>query len=121
MGCLFVSLGYDYEVKRREVKCWKSVISNNYGKGNCMGEQKKKVRLYSLSTCPTCKKVKKFLDERGIQYELTEVDLLDSGEQWLASKEMRKYNPTATYPTLVVEEIILGFDEEGIKKALDIE
>ena len=34
---------------------------------------------------------------------------------------MRKYNPTATYPTLVVEEIILGFDEEGIKKALDIE
>jgi glutaredoxin-like protein NrdH len=86
-----------------------------------MGEQKKKVRLYSLSTCPTCKRVKKFLDEHGIQYELTEVDLLDSGEQWIASKEIKKYNPAATYPTLIVEEIVLGFDEEGIKKALEIE
>jgi len=86
-----------------------------------MGERKKKVRLYSLSTCPTCKRVKKFLDEHGIQYEFTEVDLLDSGEQWLTSKEIKKYNPAATYPTLVVEEVILGLDEEGIKKALEIE
>ena len=85
-----------------------------------MGERKKKVRLYSLSTCPTCKKVKKFLDDHGIQYEFTEVDLLDSGEQWLTSKEIKKYNPAATYPTLVVEEVILGLDEEGIKKALEI-
>jgi glutaredoxin-like protein NrdH len=84
-----------------------------------MGEQKKKVRLYSLSTCPTCKRVKKFLDENSIQYEMTEVDLLDSGEQWLMSKEVRKYNPAVTYPTLVIEEVILGLDEEAIKKALD--
>jgi glutaredoxin-like protein NrdH len=85
-----------------------------------MGEQKKRVRLYSLSTCPTCKQVKKFLNEHGIQYEFTEVDLLDSGEQWLASKEIKKYNPAATYPTLVVEEVILGLDEEAIKKALEL-
>ena len=83
-------------------------------------DQRKKVRLYSLSTCPTCKRVKKFLDEHGIQYELTEVDLLDSGEQWLVSKDMKKYNPAATYPTLIVEEIILGLDEEGIKNALEL-
>jgi glutaredoxin-like protein NrdH len=86
-----------------------------------MEERKKRVRLYSLSTCPTCKRVKKLLDEHSIQYELTEVDLLDSGEQWLATKELKKYNAAATYPTLVVEEVILGLDEEGIKKALEIE
>ena len=84
-----------------------------------MEEQKKRVRLYSLSTCPTCKMVKNFLDENNIKYEITEVDLLDSGEQWLMSKEVRKYNPAVTYPTLVVEEVILGLDEEAIKKALD--
>ena len=84
-----------------------------------MEEQKKRVRLYSLSTCPTCKMVKKILDENRIKYEITEVDLLDSGEQWLMSKEVRKYNPAVTYPTLVVEEVILGLDEEAIKKALD--
>jgi glutaredoxin-like protein NrdH len=85
-----------------------------------MEEQKKKVRLYSLSTCPTCKRVKKFLDEHNIKYELTEVDLLDSGEQWLTSKEVKRYNPAVTYPTLVIEEVVLGLDEEAIKNALAI-
>jgi glutaredoxin len=84
-------------------------------------EQKKRVRLYSLSTCPTCKKVKEFLDKNAIQYELTEVDLLDSGEQWLTSKELKKYNPEATYPTLIVEEVIRGLDEDSIRKAVSIQ
>lgn len=85
-----------------------------------MDERKKKARLYALSTCPECKRVKKFLDENNVKYELIEVDLLDSGEQWVASKEVRKYNPDVTYPTLVLEEAILGFDEEAIKEALRI-
>jgi glutaredoxin-like protein NrdH len=85
-----------------------------------MPEQQKKVRLYSLSTCPTCKMVKQFLEKHGIQYELTEVDILDSGEQWLMTKEVKKYNPQVTYPTLVIEEVILGLEEETIKKALGI-
>jgi glutaredoxin-like protein NrdH len=85
-----------------------------------MEEQKKKVRLYTLSTCPECKRLKKFLDENRIQYELIEVDLLDSGEQWVTSKEVRKHNPSVTYPTLVIEEVILGLDEEAIKGALGI-
>jgi len=85
-----------------------------------MEEQKKKVRLYSLSTCPTCKRVKNFLDEHNIKYEFTEVDLLDSGEQWVTSKEVKRYNPAVTYPTLVIEEVVLGLDEESIKSALGI-
>ena len=80
----------------------------------------KKIRLYSLSTCPTCKEVRRFLDEHYIKYELIDVDLLDSGEQWVTSKELKKYNPAATYPTLIVEEVILGLDEEAIKKALGL-
>ena len=85
-----------------------------------MEEQKKKVRLYSLSTCPTCKRVKEFLDGYDIKYELIEVDLLDSGEQWLTSKEVKRYNPAVTYPTIVIEEVVLELDEEAIKNALGI-
>ncbi|MCX8030511.1 MAG: glutaredoxin [Thermodesulfovibrionales bacterium] len=80
----------------------------------------KKVRVYSLSTCPTCKRVKKFLSDNNIKFENIEVDLLDSGEQWVASKELRKYNPEATYPTVVVEEVICGYDEELLKKVIEI-
>ena len=64
--------------------------------------------------------MKKILDEHNIEYELVEVDLLDSGEQWVTSKEVKRYNPAVTYPTLVIEEVILEPDEEAIKEALDI-
>lgn len=85
-----------------------------------MEEQNKKVRLYALSTCPQCKRVRQFLDKHTISYELIEVDLLDSGEQWVTSKELKRYNPEASYPTLVIEEVIKGPDEEAIKAALGI-
>ncbi len=85
-----------------------------------MEDQKKQVKLYALSTCPECKRLKKFLDEKNVKYELIEVDLLDSGEQWVTSKEIKKYNPAATYPTLVIEEVILGLDEEALREALNI-
>jgi len=86
-----------------------------------MADQNKKVRLYALSTCPECKRVKQFLDKRNIKYELIDVDLLDSGEQWVTSKELKRYNPEVTYPTLVIEETIKGLDEEAIRNALGIE
>jgi len=83
-------------------------------------DRQKKVRLYALSTCPACKMVKTFLEKYGVPYEMVAVDTLDGGEQWLMTKEVKKYNPLLTYPTLVIEEVILGFDEARMKKALGI-
>jgi glutaredoxin len=85
-----------------------------------MKGQRKKIRLYALSACPSCKRVKQFLDNHNIAHEYIEVDLLDSGEQWVASKDLKKYNPQASYPTLIIEDVIIGFDEEALKEALDI-
>jgi glutaredoxin-like protein NrdH len=85
-----------------------------------MNEGLKKVRLFSLSTCPVCKKTVAFLKASGVTFEKIEVDTMPSGEQWLMTKELKKYNPEATYPTAVVEEIVVGYDEEALKKALDI-
>ena len=86
-----------------------------------MEEPKKKVRLYALSTCPVCNRLKRYLDEHSIEYELIEVDLLESGEQWVTSKELKKHNPQASFPTLVIEEVVLGFDEKAIKDSLGIQ
>lgn len=85
-----------------------------------MSGRRKRVKLFSLSTCPTCKQVKEFLRSHGVEFDVIEVDTLDSGEQWLMTKEVKKYNPQATYPTLVIEEVILGLDEQAIKRSLDI-
>lgn len=78
----------------------------------------KKITLYALSTCPACKKTAALLNEIGIEFEKIEVDLLDSGEQWSISKEVKKYNPENTYPTLVVSDVIIGFNEDSIRRAL---
>ncbi|MCS7202969.1 MAG: glutaredoxin family protein [Thermodesulfovibrio sp.] len=80
----------------------------------------KRVRLYSLSTCPVCKKVKEFLKNNSIEFELIEVDTLEGGEQWVALKELRKINPNETFPTLIVEKATVGFDENSIKRILEI-
>lgn len=77
-----------------------------------------RVTLFSLSTCAVCKKVKKFLDDRGIPCTTIEVDTLDSGEQWLMTKELSKHNPQATYPTLVIEEVIKGYDVGALESKL---
>ena len=78
----------------------------------------KRVTLYSLSTCAVCKKVGKFLDDNSIPYTRIEVDTLESGEQWLMTKELAKHNPDATYPTVVVEEVIKGYDLEALRSKL---
>lgn len=80
----------------------------------------RRVRLYSLSTCPVCKKVKEFLKNNSVEYELIEVDTLDSGEQWLAMKELKKINPQETFPTVIVETAVVGFDEESLRKILEM-
>lgn len=78
----------------------------------------KKVTLYALSTCPACRKTAGLLEGMDMEFEKIEVDLLDSGEQWIAGKEVKKYNPDATYPTLIISDVIVGYDEERIRKAL---
>lgn len=77
-----------------------------------------RVTLFSLSSCPACKQVKKFLEDNHVPFTLIEVDTLDSGEQWLMTKELKKHNPQVTYPTVVMEEVIRGFDVEALSTKL---
>jgi glutaredoxin-like protein NrdH len=77
-----------------------------------------RVTLFSLSSCPVCKQVKKFLEDNHVSFTLIEVDMLDSGEQWLMTKKLKEYNPQATYPTVVMEEVIRGFDVEALSAKL---
>lgn len=78
----------------------------------------KKVTLYTLSTCPVCKKIKIFLEDNGIAFTLIEVDTLDGSEQWVATKELAKHNPQASYPTVVVEDVITGYDIDALREKL---
>lgn len=74
--------------------------------------------LYALSTCIWCCKTKSFLEQSGIEYSYIFVDELDGEEKDKVRDEIKKWNPSCSYPTLVVnnEKCIVGFDEEAIRK-----
>lgn len=47
-----------------------------------------KTTLYTLSTCPWCRKAKKFFADRNVPFEFTDYDLADPPTQDRISREM---------------------------------
>lgn len=80
------------------------------------------VKLYALSTCGWCRKTKELLDTNGIEYDLVYVDLLDGEEKEAVLDQVRKWNPRASFPTVVVNESdsVTGFKEERLRELLGI-
>lgn len=80
------------------------------------------VKVYSLSTCPWCKKVKRFLDEKNVQYDVIDVDLAQGEEQKTALEEVEKLTGKRAFPVTVInDQVIQGFKEEEIEGALKSE
>jgi glutaredoxin len=86
------------------------------------GEDRGKVMFYGLSTCAWCQKTRGFLDKLGVEYYYVDVDLLESTDRKTVLKEVKRWNPPGTFPTLVIndEECIIGYNEAEIKKKLDV-
>lgn len=81
----------------------------------------KKIKVYALSTCPYCKRTKRFLDEHKVPYEHTDVDLLDDDEQEVVLSEIERLTGKRSFPVVLIEaEVIVGHDEERLRKALGL-
>jgi len=78
-----------------------------------------KPKVYALSTCPYCKRTKRFLDQHKIAYDCTEVDLLDDDEQDKVLDNIEKMTGKRSFPVVIIgKEIIVGHDEDKLRKAL---
>jgi glutaredoxin-like protein NrdH len=86
------------------------------------GKKAGNIVIYALSTCPWCKKTKKLLSDLGVEYYFTDVDLLKDDEKKQTMETVKKWNPSCSFPTLVIDEkkCIVGFKEDEIKKALKL-
>ncbi|MDO8568964.1 MAG: glutaredoxin family protein [Dehalococcoidales bacterium] len=83
------------------------------------GKDAGKVMLYALSTCIWCKKTKQLLDELGVAYDYEYVDLLHGTERTKAMDEVKKWNPSCSFPTMVINDrCVAGFKETEIREAL---
>jgi glutaredoxin-like protein NrdH len=92
----------------------------NMAKTHVAGRKVGKVMLYALSTCVWCNKTKKLLNELGVDYDYTDVDLLGEEEQKAVTETLKNYNPSRSFPTLVINDKkpIVGFKEKDIREAL---
>jgi glutaredoxin len=82
------------------------------------GNKKGTVMLYALSTCGWCKRTKELLREIGVEFDYVYVDLLEGKEQDLAMDNVERFNPSGSFPTLVINDkkSIVGFKEQEIRE-----
>lgn len=80
------------------------------------------VTLYALSTCIHCKHAKQYLDDCGVQYDCIFVNQLTGDERKAAIAEVKKHNPSVSFPTLVIDgtKVVVGFNKNKINDALGI-
>jgi len=79
------------------------------------------IKMYTLSTCSHCKAAKKFLDDCIVKYEFTDVDILSGEERAAVLEDVKKINPRCSFPTTVInDQVIVGFQEDKIRKALGL-
>ena len=75
-----------------------------------------KVTIYSTPTCPWCHKAKDFLKEKKIEFEDKDVSSDDHARHVMVEKSGQMGVPVLD----IGGTIIVGFDQEAIKKALKL-
>jgi len=76
----------------------------------------KKVKIYTTPTCPYCRRLKAYLDEKGVVYE--NIDVSANPE---AAKKVVELSGQMAVPMLEIDGgIVAGFDKERIDVLLEL-
>ena len=78
-----------------------------------------KVFMYTLSTCPWCRKTKQFFKDRNIQFDFVDYDLAAEEEQEKILEDMSKHSSNTAFPFVMIgEEIVVGYNPERYSELL---
>jgi glutaredoxin len=86
-----------------------------------MSEQTKSVELYTLSTCPWCRKAKAYLDDRRVNYSYIDYDLADEVTQARIQEEMLARAAGAFPFAKIGDDFIVGYNPEAYARLLHLE
>ena len=78
----------------------------------------KEVNIYTLSTCPWCRKTKKFFAERNVPFTYIDYDLADEATQEKISRELDAAGATGFPFVKIGDEVIVGYQPERYLSAL---
>jgi glutaredoxin len=83
--------------------------------------QTKTVELYTLSTCPWCKKTEAFLSDRGVEYTYIDYDLAEADVQARIQVEMTT-NHAPSFPFAKIgEDFIVGYNPDAYTRLLELD
>ena len=68
-----------------------------------------KVKMYTLSTCPWCRKTKKFFTENNIPFEFTDYDLADEATQDKIMAELDVAGANGFPFVRIGDEVVAGY------------
>jgi glutaredoxin-like protein NrdH len=84
------------------------------------GDDRGEILLYTLSTCVWCRKMKRWLDEKGLAYSYVDVDLEPGGEKEAVMEEVERWNALCSFPTVVVDqkECFVGYKPDRLMELI---
>lgn len=79
------------------------------------------VKVFALSTCIHCRHCKEFLDQMHVPYDCVHVDQLTGDERKAVVEEVRKHNPSVSFPTVLVGgNVVVGFKKDELTRLLEL-
>lgn len=80
----------------------------------------KKVSMYTLSTCPWCKKTKEFFREHKIPFEYIDYDLASLEEREKILKEMQEHGANGFPFVKIGDNVVVGYNPEEYSKIIEL-
>ncbi|NLH51144.1 MAG: glutaredoxin family protein [Myxococcales bacterium] len=76
-----------------------------------------KPTLYIITTCPRCRRVKEFLEQLGIDYDLVPVDLMSREERMAIVEKFRQFHPVVSFPIIETgDTILIGTNPDEVRQ-----
>jgi glutaredoxin len=71
----------------------------------------KKVLMYTLSTCPWCRKTKQYFTDHKVPFQYVDYDLQSVQEQEKIEQEMKKRGGALSFPwVLIGDDLVVGWN-----------
>jgi len=81
-----------------------------------------KISMYTLSTCPWCRKTKKFFKDKNVSFDFIDYDLASEDEQNRIAGEMMKHTGHISFPFVRIgDTVVIGFNPERYEQLLKSE
>jgi glutaredoxin len=79
-----------------------------------------KVLMYTLSTCPWCRKTKQFFKDKNIPFDFVDYDVVSDEEQDRIVADMRKHTSHISFPYVVIDDkVVQGYNPDKYEELIN--